>query len=152
MNSNTLSKLLGFVYTIDYRLGKQNMAADALSRRDDDEGSLNLKTLIKLKTGLYDIHSKDSHNGSNKTGKWDKPWTCCNPPTNVARYTSRPCKNGILCNKGKIKLCSSSTLRNDHTKEFHGTPLDGHVGMHKMFLRLLATSFLFFFWPGWKRM
>lgn len=38
-----LSKLLGFLYTIKYRPSENNRAANALSRRDLDDGSPKLK-------------------------------------------------------------------------------------------------------------
>lgn len=51
------------------------------------------------------------------------------------RYSYR---NGIFCYKGKIVITSSASLRNDLIKKFHGTPLRGHDGISKAFMRLSA--------------
>jgi hypothetical protein len=45
-----VGKLLGFDFTVEYRSGATNTVADALSRRDPDEG-----TLMAISTPRFDF-------------------------------------------------------------------------------------------------
>lgn len=51
-----LIKLLGFDYTIEYRQGKENVLADAFSRRGPSEGTSSAITLLKP-TWIKELHS-----------------------------------------------------------------------------------------------
>lgn len=50
---NWVSKLFGYDLTVEYRPGKQNVAADALSRRDEDSSSV-----MALSMPSFDLFSE----------------------------------------------------------------------------------------------
>ncbi|XP_042510970.1 uncharacterized protein LOC122086287 [Macadamia integrifolia] len=126
-----LSKLLGFVYTIVYKPGKENEAADALSRlpeTDLSESALQsytepvfnilpqLKVENEIDPELMAIH-KALREG-----------------TNIDSHYS--IKDGLLFYKGKIRISSQSQLRDSIINEFHSSPLGGHAGILRTYIRI----------------
>ena len=58
-------------------------------------------------------------------------------------------KDGLLYFKNKLRLASDSSLKSGIIiHEFHRTPMGGHAGLLKTFLRISIN----FYWPGMKRM
>jgi hypothetical protein len=124
-----LHKLLGYDFKIEYKPGKDNQAADALSRMFmfawSEPHSMFLE---ELKTTLSsDTHLKqlmDSYNNSSE-------------PTH---YSVR---EGLLYWKDKLMIPPEKELIEKLLQEFHSSPIGGHAGITRTMARLKAQ----FYWP-----
>ena len=59
----------------------------------------------------------------------------------ATNYTFR---DGLLFYKDKLRIASDSDLKMVILKEFHSTPIGGHAGILKTFMRIYPN----FYWPG----
>lgn len=130
-----LSKLLGYDYTIQYKVGKSNIVADALSRiQEDTEGKFFILSmphftfLEQLRNSLKDSNEFQS--------LFDQ---VLHQPNSHPNFTIH---NGLLLFKGKIWLDSTNPFRALLMEEFHKTPLGGHMGFAKTLQKIQAN----FFW------
>ena len=55
--------------------------------------------------------------------------------------------NRLLLFRGKLMLGKDSTLKKVLLKEFHQTPMGGHAGIQRTYIRSAAN----FFWEGMKK-
>lgn len=134
-----LSKLLGYDFTIQYKTGKTNLVADALSRIGNTPTqcfSLTMPHYVfldDLKTALQSSpefttlfqqieHRPDSH-----------------PSYKIAQ--------GFIFYEGRIWLDPQSPFKIRLLEEFHNSPISGHMGIHKTFNRLQAN----FYWKGMRK-
>lgn len=132
-----LLKLLEFDYTIEYKKGKENIAADALSRRDVQCHAITVCVpgWIEDVKQSY-IQDKDSDKLLQKIAK-----DVTDPP----QYTIR---DGIIKHGSNIYVCASTNLRLQLLETFHQSALGGHSGTKATYQRIKRI----FCWPHLKRM
>jgi hypothetical protein len=140
-----VSKLLGFDFEVEYKQGKENKAADALSRihstnqqavmQEDETHSHAISTsnptwIEELKKAYPEDPSiqellQQYHQGELDTAKYHL-------------------QHDILFYKGRIHLGSMEPVQQQILHQFHSTPLAGHMGVHKTLSRIKRE----FYWPG----
>ncbi|WVZ09002.1 hypothetical protein V8G54_022348 [Vigna mungo] len=132
-----LVKLLGYDYEIQYKPGKLHIVADALSRSDcTTQGAMHMLTIPQF-VFLRDL--KESQ-------LLDLDFILMRD-----KYLSDPSSyphfnwNGeLLIYRGKIWLSDKSKFISLLLREFHETPIGGHVGVSKTLKRLSAN----FYWAS----
>jgi hypothetical protein len=134
-----VTKLFGYDYEIIYKKGKDNVVADALSRKYEDEGSLFSLSFI-VPDWLQAVHQewlqdpKSSHLIQQLKNKAQAPpgysWL-----QDELRY------------KGRLYLSKQSKLKSTVLSELHATPTAGHSGFTKTYDRVKRS----FFWDGMKQ-
>jgi hypothetical protein len=134
-----VTKLFGYDYEIIYKKGKDNVVADALSRKYEDEGSLFSLSFI-VPDWLQVVHQewlqdpKSSHLIQQLKNKEQAPpgysWL-----QDELRY------------KGRLYLSKQSKLKSMVLFELHATPTAGHSGFTKTYDRVKRS----FFWDGMKQ-
>jgi hypothetical protein len=140
-------KLLEFDYRIEYKKGKENTVADALSRRFQDDDTtekcqialaildcLPLSAAVpKWLTEVHDSYANDPH--------------CINLiqelTLDAASHSNYTLQDGVLRHKGKIYIGSSTSLRDKVFHTFHSSIFGGHSGV-KVTLHKLQQAF---YWP-----
>jgi hypothetical protein len=132
-----LLKLLEFDYTIEYKKGKENIAADSLSRRDFQLNIITVCVLewiedVKLSYAL----DKDSDKLLQKLSK-----DVTDPP----QYTV---KDGLIKHGNKIYVGASANLRLQLLETFHRSGLGRHSGTKATYQRIKRILF----WPHLKKM
>lgn len=130
-----ISKLMGYDFKVEYKAGKSNIVADALSRQNEEEGSL--MAISKPQWDFLAAIRESHYNNSEvqriiqavRTGEALGPW----------EY-----KDGILWFKSKLYLPPNSTL---------ATPIIAmvHNSCHEGYQRTLHRLSRDFYWPGMKR-
>jgi len=146
-----LTKLLGLNYRIRYKKGKENKAADALSRRI--------------------MQSEDSCPGTDMTGGWLTAITQVVPSWYDQIYSSYKddatlqdiiqgkmidatqapnftYTNGVVKYKGRIVIGVAGPLREELVKTIHDSYIGGHAGIQNTY-RLLKAHF---YWPSMKKL
>ncbi|KZV13985.1 hypothetical protein F511_44661 [Dorcoceras hygrometricum] len=134
-----LRKLLGYEFEIKYKAGAQNGAADALSRRQEEQTEL---TGISLPVWAEHDAIKDAVHKDPKL-------------RNIVQDLSKETRkegpytliNGVLLHKGRVVVPRESIWPNKLMREAHLTPMGGHAGALKT-LKRIASSF---FWAGMQR-
>jgi hypothetical protein len=113
-----VTKLVGYGYEIIYKKGKDNVVADDLSRKYEDEGSLFYLSFI-VSDWLQDVRQESLQD----------PKILCliqklqdNSPVST-RYSWH---NDELCYKGHMYLSKQSQLKSMMLFELHATPTVGH--------------------------
>jgi hypothetical protein len=134
-----VTKLFVYDYEIIYKKGKDNVVADALSRKYEDEGSLFSLSFI-VPDWLQAVHQewlqdpKSSHLIQQLKNKAPAPpgysWL-----QDELRY------------KGRLYLSKQSKLKSTVLSELHATPTVGHSGFTKTYDRVKRS----FFWDGMKQ-
>ncbi|CAH9134314.1 unnamed protein product [Cuscuta epithymum] len=129
------SKLLGYNFTIKYKPGVQNRAADSLSRRPR-LNSLSVVTCQEWE-GLEEELKADPR--------------CL---TLIQNIISRPNKypefqliKGLLYYKKKLVLPKNSPRVTKIMNEYHNTAVGGHSG----YFRTMKRIFTLFYWPGMRK-
>ncbi|TQD92478.1 hypothetical protein C1H46_022039 [Malus baccata] len=150
-----VSKLLGFDYEVQYRQGKDNIVADALSRvpgstllpetHVDNKGDICSITYPYF--GWLDELRRDMEQDSwvlqkKKEVEDNATAVLCN--TKLSKYHL---DNGFLKYKHRIVIGAESTWRRKVFEEHHSTPIAGHEGVLKTYQRLKRG----FYWVGMKR-
>jgi hypothetical protein len=119
-----VGKLLGFDFSVEYRSGATNVVADALSRRDQDDGEVmavsaprfdfieRLRHAQATDPALADLH-RDLQAGTRAA-----PWTLV---------------DGMVAYEGRLFIPSASHLLREIVAAVHD---DGHEGVHRTLHRL----------------
>jgi hypothetical protein len=129
--------LLGYNYTIEYKKGHENKAANALSRRPHHINLMATSTAVPhwitvvLDSYIEDPICKEIEEQLRLT------------PSVIPNFTL---SNGILRYKSKILIGSTTDLRKRLIESFHSSALGGHSGERVTYIRLEAL----FHWPGMK--
>jgi hypothetical protein len=132
-----LSRLIGYDYTIQYRSGKTNVVADALSRVPEFITSDLLMLTVPSFSFLKSLKQELSHHPEFK-----------DMMHNITTMTVPDFKimQDLIYHKGRIWLPRTCTFTLVLLEEFHNTPSGGHMGVTKTFARLSAN----FTWTGMK--
>lgn len=130
-----LAKLLGYDFEVEYKKGRENKAADALSRKEEEGIPMALSKPIP--TWIETVQTEYESNSALQelVKKFEKG------ELDITRFTRH---GGLLFYKGRIYVDSQSPLRTDILKELHASPLGGYSGYHKTLQRVRAD----FFWHG----
>ncbi|XP_019163484.1 PREDICTED: uncharacterized protein LOC109159828 [Ipomoea nil] len=134
-----LSKLLGLDYSIQYKRGADNQVADALSRRDYDEGPvLNAISVVQPQwlEEVLNSYTGDTWASTNLTA------ALIDPTDTTITVTS-----GLLRYKGRLYIGSNGTLRKELMLKLHESAIGGHSGQTGTYQRMKAL----FYWKGLKR-
>jgi hypothetical protein len=133
-----VTKLFGYDYDIIYKKGKDNVVADALSRKYEDEGSLFSLSFI-VPDWLQDIHQEWLQDPKSLHLIQQLQTNAPTPP----RYSWL---QDELRYKGHFYLSKQSKLKSMVLSELHATPTVGHSEFTKTYDRVKRS----FFWDGMK--
>ncbi|CAN6347636.1 unnamed protein product [Urochloa humidicola] len=129
-----LIKLLGFNYTVEYKKGKENTVADALSRATHTSEILALSAAIPVwMEQVTSSYEQDQH--------------CLQMISKLSidgqAIPNYSLHNGILRYKGKLVIGANADLRKQLITTFHSSVFGGHSGERATYKRLQ----LIFHWP-----
>ena len=133
--------MLGYDFEIIYKKGKDNVVADALSRKDEDvEGMLCVISLPQ-----FDWVDEAQI-------EWKQDQKACkiiqqleDNPNSLGKFVW---KNDLLWYQDCLYLCNSSRIKHKILVELHTSPIGGHSGFLKTYHRIKKD----FFWEGLKMM
>lgn len=128
-----LHKFIGYDFTIEYKPGKENMAADALSRMLMYAWSEPQHSFLNQLRGEI-ISNEHLQSIVQKCAAGDSP---------DPHYTIR---DGLLYWKDRLVLPSHSALIQQVLGEYHSSPIGGHAGVARTTTRITSQ----FFWPKMK--
>jgi hypothetical protein len=134
-----VTKILGYDFEIVYKKGKQNVVADALSRKDEDvEAFLCAISIIQPD---WIIQARDEWKND------EKVWTLIERlQQDSGASDTFTWKNDSLWYKDRLYLCKNSQLKQKVLLELHTSPVGGHSGFLKTYHRVKKD----FFWDGLK--
>jgi hypothetical protein len=134
-----VTKILGYDFEIVYKKGKQNVVADALSRKDEDvEAFLCAISIIQPD---WIIEARDEWKND------EKVWTLIQRlQQDSSASDTFTWKNDSLWYKDRLYLCKNSQLKQKVLLELHTSPIGGHSGFLKTYHRVKKD----FFWDGLK--
>lgn len=132
-----LSKLLGYDYTIQYKSGKSNVVADALSRVHDQNAEACWLLSMPRFHFLDDLKQELT-----RTPSFTELFNVVR--NNPAAHPGYKIHNDLLLYKDRIWLNKGNTFIPLLLEEFHKSPLGGHTGLAKTLSRLQEN----FFWSG----
>ncbi|PNY16671.1 retrotransposon-related protein, partial [Trifolium pratense] len=128
-----LHRFLGYDFTIEYKPGKENIAADALSRVMTLSWSEPKYHFIEqLKVALQSDHDMSNIIRKCKSGKAP------------IQYSIR---DGLLYWKQRLMIPKDSDLLNKILFEFHTSPIGGHAGITRTIARIKSQ----FYWQDMKQ-
>ncbi|RVW14863.1 Transposon Tf2-11 polyprotein [Vitis vinifera] len=127
-----VAKLLGYDYEIIFRPGRENSAADALSRRQESP------LLAALHFSEVDIwkHIREASKSDSYVQLLGKK--AGDPPHGNLTW-----RDGLLLYKGKVMVPADHSLRAKLLYEVHNSKVGGHSGILRTYRRLQQQ----FYWP-----
>uniref|UniRef100_A0A2N9HZR1 Reverse transcriptase n=1 Tax=Fagus sylvatica TaxID=28930 RepID=A0A2N9HZR1_FAGSY len=126
MQQKWISKLLGYHFVVEFKRGKENLVADALSRQVDTD----LMTEVEKET--VQLQAQAPNHQLDQVSN----------PQGAVTY-----KNGLLLHKGRLYLGENCTLKPKVLALLHDSPLGGHSGYLKTYQRAKKD----WFWKGMKQ-
>lgn len=138
LQHKSLAKLMGFTYTIEYKKGTKNRAADALSRRDE-ESNISQITVLQPMWITEVVASFECDNMAQEASL-----ECTIRPQDVSffQYIS-----GLIKFNGKIYVGRGAGLREKILQQVHESNLGGHAGVLGTYQRVKMV----FLWSGMKQ-
>jgi len=139
-----ITKLLGYDFSIEYKKGKDNKVADALSRRFEDlpeEPNLSI-SLISFPTPTWVDELKASYVTDVYT---QTLLSSLQQDSGVPKGYSL--QQGLIMYKGRLYIVKDSDFKSQVLQYIHSNPSAGHSGYHKTVQRAKAD----FFWKGMRR-
>jgi hypothetical protein len=136
-----LSKLLGYDFVIEYKRGKENKVADALSRKFEDP--LNAEelslSLISFPTPSWTTELQASYLQDAETSS-----ILAALQQGRAAPPGYSLQQGLLLRKGRLWIVKGSPFQFQLLEYIHSNPTSGHSGYHKTVHR----AKLDFYWKG----
>lgn len=131
-----LIKLLSYDYKIEYKKGKENKVADALSRIQQSNA---LTTIVIVPQWITEVIASYSH---------DPKCQELESHLHIAPQPQSPytLKAGILRYKDRLVIGAGTNLRTQLLVSFHDSAMGGHSGERATYQRLKQL----FYWPGMK--
>lgn len=136
-----LHKLLGYQFSIEYKAGTSNAAADALSRQSEDHQST---LCLAISTGSFEF--LDELKLENTTCP-DLRLLHDQFQQGTLDSLLYSVRDGLLYYRHKLLISKFSNLKSQLLSEFHLSRIGGHAGAERTFLRLGAN----FFWHGMRK-
>ena len=136
-----LQKLLGFQFSIEYKAGRLNSAADALSRIDETPETVMRVAMSSPSFDFLNILKQENITCPDLRelhDQWQKGLL------DTSLYAVH---DGLLYFKNRLFISPYSSLKQQLLQEFHASPMGGHAGVERTFLRLGAN----FFWKGMRK-
>jgi transposase InsO family protein len=134
-----VTKILGYDFEIVYKKGKQNVVADALSRKDEDVEAFLCAISIIQPDWIIEARDEWKNDG--------KVWTLIERlQQDFGASDTFTWKNDSLWYKDRLYLCKNSQLKQKVLLELHTSPVGGHSGFLKTYHRVKKD----FFWDGLK--
>ncbi|XP_071739339.1 uncharacterized protein [Rutidosis leptorrhynchoides] len=132
---NWLAKLMGYQFNIFYKPGKENRAADSLSRIHEGAELTSMISYPQWLDGntLTEGYETDSRIQKLLQAVTDQP----------SSHPSYSVINGKLFHKNKLVIPSTSTWIPKLLDEFHSSPSGGHSGFYRTYRRLAAHVYWF---------
>lgn len=137
-----LLKLLEFDYNIEYKKGKENAAADALSRRDTKE--VEEKEKCYAITLVYPEWIEDVKSSYLNDAQYMKLVDGEELNEESSNFSLGA---GILRYKNRIYVGSTTNIRNKLIQAFHKSAFGGHSGVKVTYHRIKKI----FYWPQLKK-
>jgi transposase InsO family protein len=131
--------MLGLQYTIVYRKGVENTAADALSRRPHQQATLSAISSVQP-TWIDDIIDGYQHDDNTKK-------LLARLALNLDGVDGYTLKEGVIRKKGRIWLGFNPVLQARVTEAMHASPTGGHSGFPVTYRRIKQL----FYWPLMKQ-
>ena len=128
------TKMLGYGFEIIYRKGKQNVVADALSRKDEYVEAL----LCAISIIQPDRINKAREEWKNDAEVWELIRKLQQDSNTFDTFSW---KNDSLWYKDRLYLCKNSQLKQKILMELHTSPLGGHSGFLKTYHRVKKDFF-----------
>lgn len=126
-----VSKLFGYTFSVIYRPGRQNAAADALSRRDEDSGSAQALALSAPEFAIFDDFCKEANTLQDII---DKRCEIADDTAGAAWSMV----DGFVMHRGRVFVPFVSSLWPQLLTTVHGV---GHEGAQKTLHRLRASFY-----------
>ncbi|CAM8999668.1 unnamed protein product [Rhodiola kirilowii] len=136
-------KLLGYDFEVRYRPGKQNAAADALSRLHDSDTLAQPSCMVTLATSKPEfgiLRALRHYYSTNSAGQAVIKSITDQPDS----HTEWSIRDGLALFKGKLRVPNDTTLKELILYEFHNTTSSGHPGIQRTLARISAN----FHWEG----
>lgn len=133
------SKLLGLRYQIVYRRGRENAAADALSRKVHEQVLSVAAISVCQPAWLADVST--GYSDDVEAQKLLLELATSTEPTN---YTL---DNGIIKHKGRVWIGNNLAMQHKIFQAFHSSSLGGHSGAPVTYIRIKKL----FMWSGMKK-
>ena len=126
--------MLRYDFEILYKKGKQNVMADALSRKHEDiEGFLCVISLPQFDwVGEANTEWKQDHKTCQIIQQLQEN------PNALDKFMW---KNDLLWYQDRLYLCKSSQLKHKILIELHTSPIGGHSGFSKPYERIKKKNF-----------
>lgn len=131
-----LAKLLGYNYSIQYKVEHSNMVADALSRQTDIDHTTTMFSILSIPRPKFlddlKIELASSEEFNDLTTRVTKD------PEQHLMFILR---DGLLLYKGRIWINRDNNFIALLLEEFHKSPLGGHMGLAKTPSRLKQSFY-----------
>uniref|UniRef100_A0A2N9FC87 RNA-directed DNA polymerase n=1 Tax=Fagus sylvatica TaxID=28930 RepID=A0A2N9FC87_FAGSY len=153
MQQKWITKLLGYPFVVEYKKGKENLVADALSRQADSELSLEIDKAARMENNggakLWAISfPSPTWLSELKQSYADDPATKQLLGTLVQGQVKHySLQNGLILFKNRIYLGPQCNLRQKVLSLIHDSPLGGHSG----YLKTLQRAKRDWYWQGMKQ-
>lgn len=134
-----VSKLLGYSFEIQYKPGKANQVADALSRKTT--GEVELGALLTLPEISWAQLGQET-----QSDMWLNQ-VVADLKSNPSSHEGFKLIEDKLTYKGRMVIPRGSSFKATLLKEYHCSPVGGHAGEVKTYLRLAAN----WYWLGMRK-
>jgi hypothetical protein len=153
MQQKWITKLLGYPFVVEYKKGKENLVADALSRQADSELFLEIDKAARMENNggarLWAISfPSPTWLSELKQSYADDPSTKQLLGTLVQGQVKHySLQNGLILFKNRIYLGPQCNLKQKVLSLIHDSPLGGHSG----YLKTLQRAKRDWYWQGMKQ-